>query len=127
MPSRHRILGKPFPAPSAVHLVICVQSGSQPPGLSVCAQLSLSPLQRFKNIQLNNIKTLRGRIVNPLSLNILYDVSAKSKNCEAMEQSGYISEWQKVLLPLTSLYYILFPKPAAYRFKVEQNILVPSV
>ena len=40
--------------------------------------------------------------------NLLYDVSAKSEKCEAMEQSGYISEWQKVLLTLTSLYPALF-------------------
>ena len=39
-------------APSAVHLPTCFSSGSQLPGLSVKASLTLSPLQRF-NILLN--------------------------------------------------------------------------
>ena len=40
----------PFPAPSAVHLIMWVRSGSQLPGLSVRPSSSLSPLHRFKVI-----------------------------------------------------------------------------
>ena len=54
MPSRRAILeslsNQNFLSltPSAVHLINCVLSGSQPPGLSVNAHLFLSPLHRFK-------------------------------------------------------------------------------
>ena len=54
---RRRILGNrlsyghfllwPLTAPSVVHLIACVSSGSHLPGLSGDAQLPLSPLQRF--------------------------------------------------------------------------------
>ena len=40
----------PFPAPSAVHLIMWVRSGSQLPGLSVRPSSPLSPLHRFKVI-----------------------------------------------------------------------------
>ena len=40
----------PFPAPSAVHLIMWVRSGSQLPGLSVRPSSPLSPLHRFKAI-----------------------------------------------------------------------------
>ena len=33
-----------------------------------------------------------------------FEVFEDCGNCIAMEQSGYISEWQNLLLPLTSLY-----------------------
>jgi len=41
-----------FTAPSAVHLTICFAPGSQHPGFSVGASLPLSPLQRFKLLNL---------------------------------------------------------------------------
>ena len=41
-----------FTAPSAVHLTICFAPGSQHPGFSVRASLPLSPLQRFKLLNL---------------------------------------------------------------------------
>ncbi len=53
LPKRRRILGIiPLTAPSAVHLTICFAPGSQHPGFSVGASLPLSPLQRFKLLNL---------------------------------------------------------------------------
>jgi hypothetical protein len=40
----------PLTAPSAVHLIICVRSGFHLPGLSVRAQLFLSPPHRFAKL-----------------------------------------------------------------------------
>lgn len=42
----------PFPAPSAVHLILCFLPASQHRRLSVKASRPLSPLQRFHNLQL---------------------------------------------------------------------------
>ena len=53
-----RILGLPFPTPSAAHLMACVLSGFQRPRLSVSAQPPLLPRQRFGVIRFSMSRTL---------------------------------------------------------------------